>query len=205
MADESLKNNTGAGGTGDSSAGTGGTTGGAIATPVKKEEMVSVPKSLIEEILANQKTMAEKVDTLTKDNEKLLYAADKSRLGIFEARNNQGELIRTVNVGIWRTRNGDDVKDHIVLGTKMVFQDVLIEEVGGIRRLVEKQTLRIFLDNGVGKEISEVDVAYAVFYQNVTRVRAQVVGESKNENGSFKKVRFDDGREVELDVNFINY
>lgn len=197
-------------------AGIGSTTGGAIPPkpdqqtpppPPPKPKMVEVPESLIQQILKKQ----EEQDQFIKDQaltiEQLKYAADKGRMGIWEQRNAAGDLIRTANIGIWTIRNVEagTAKKHIVLATKMVFQDVVIEENGGVRRLIEKQTLRLFLDDGPEKDLIELDVPYAYFYNNVERERATIIGESKSEKGIFRKMRFEDGREIDFDINFLNY
>lgn len=206
------KNLNGTGGAGEQGGGvTGGQQGGTGVQPpkppVEKVKMVEVPESLIQQILKKQEETDTLIASQAKTIEQLTYAADKGRMGIWDQRNSSGELIRTARVGLWTIRDVEagTQKDHIVLGTKMVFQDVLIEENAGIRRLIEKQTLRLYLDDGDGKDVIELDVSYPYFYNNVKRVEATIVGESKNEKGSFRKMRFEDGREIDFDVNFLNY
>lgn len=178
-----------------------------------KEEVMEVPKSLIESILKKQEDMEKRLDEKDQIIDKLTYAADKGRMGIYEQRNAKGELIRTFGVGFWPVsdKKSGETTEYLVRGTKMIFQDVAIEDNGGVRRLVENQLLRVYLDQGVnattGKEndYKEIDVPYVNFYRTVKRKRFPLVKESRDENGEYRTLRLEDGREVEFDINFLNY
>lgn len=180
-------------------------------TAATKEEMVTVPKGVLEEVLAGQKRMEEALDVKTKEIERLTYAADRSRLGIFDQRNNGGQLIRKMSVGVWEEPDGKGGQiSSIVRGWKMVRDEVNLEDNGGIRRLVEIQTIRLFLDQGVdkatGKEnpFKEVDVEYIRFYRQVKRTTGEVVKESRDENGEYRTLRLEDGRTIDMDIRFVN-
>lgn len=182
-------------------------------TPPDEEEKVSVPKSLLESILRKQEELEAGRIEDNKKIDQLQYAADKARMGIWDQRNAAGELIRTFGVGIWKMKNEDtgEMIDHIIRGTKMVFDDVVIEDNGGVRRLVEYQTLKVYLDDGLeektGKEkpLLEVEMPYVNFHRLLNRKRFPVVRESKTENGEFRTLRLDDGREIEFDIKFLNF
>lgn len=178
-----------------------------VNTAPPKEEMVSVPKSLIDQILKKQEELEKSREEDKAKIDMLTYAADKNRIGIYESRNAKGELIRTYNVGFWNISDVEkgEKKSYIVRGTKLVFQDVAIEDNGGVRRLIEKQTLRVFLDQGPDQPFKEIDVPYVYFYQTVERKRFPSVKESTTNDGVFRTIRFDDGREIEFDINFLNY
>jgi len=163
------------------------------------EEMVSVPKSLIEGILKKQEEFDAREEERDKKIQQLEYAADKSRMGVYEGRN-KGELIRTFAVGHWPIREGGETKEYIVRGTKLVDQDVAIEENGGVRRLVQGVD-----DDGKERDFATTDIPYVDFYRNVHRKRFPVVKESKTPDGDFRTLRFEDGREVEFDIRFLNY
>ncbi len=173
----------------------------------KDKEVVEVPKSLIETILKQQEDLMKRLDDKDEQIKQLTYAADKGRMGIYEQRNTQGELIRTYGVGIWPITDLKTGKEteYIVRGTKLIFQDVVIEDNGGVRRLVETQTLRVFLDQGADKDFKQIDMPYVNFYRTVRRTRMPVVRESRTEKGEFRTLRCEDGREIEFDINFLNY
>lgn len=191
----------------------------ALSQAVPAEEKVAVPKSLLEQILQGQKELEAKVTDLgsqvaerDRTIEKLTYAADKNRMGIWEERNAAGDIIRTVTIGSWLYKFPDSEKteQRFVMATQLIQDEVMIEDNGGVRRLVERQTLRVFLDDGVDADnkmkFVTVDVPYVRFYQNVLRVPATVIGESKTEDGShIRKVRFPDGKTLEIDIRFINF
>lgn len=216
LTDEEKMNQINEGGEGENATeNTGDSKGGSKnepkVKPSKDEELVEVPKSTLEIILKKQEEL-EKARANDKELiDRLTYAADKSRLGIWDERNSQGELIRTYGVGIWKiVDDKGGVKEHIVRGTKMIADDVVIEDNGGVRRLVENQTLKVYLDDGVDKsgndkEFIEIEIPYVNFYRLVTRKRFPVIKESKTTNGEFRTLRLDDGREIELDIRFLNY
>lgn len=176
-------------------------------TPPAGEKKVEVPESLLKQVLARQEEMEGIIKSQTSTIEQLKYAADKGRMGIWEQRNASGEIIREANVGVWEIVDVEKGtrKDHIVLGTKLIFQDVSVEDNGGVRRLVETQTLRVFLDDGEGKPVIELDMPYLRFYQGVKRQKGVIISQTKGEKGTFAKLRFEDGREMEFDINFLNY
>jgi hypothetical protein len=175
-------------------------------------DTVSVDKSLIEAILRKQEDLEKKISDRDEQIKQLQYAADKARMGIWDSRNTKSELIRTYGVGIWVTRDektGEPV-ENIIRGSKIILDDVIIEEHGGIRRVVEHQIIRLFLDQGLdenGKEkpFKELDMDYVNFWRSIQRKRFPVVRESKSDIGEFRTLRLDDGREVEFDIRFLNY
>jgi len=186
--------------------------GGQITPPVteKEPDTVAVPKSLLEEVLANQKKLEESVISRDKEIERLTYAADKSRLGIWDQRNNGGQLIRKMAVGVWEIADTKgNVVPYIIRGWKTVVDEVNIEDNGGVRRLVEHQVIKLFLDQGSNpdgsdKEFKEVDIEYVQFYRRVKRLAGEVIKESRDENAEFRTLRFPDGRTVEMDIRFVN-
>lgn len=179
------------------------------ATKPSKDETVTVPKSLLEEVLSNQKKLEEGMSARDKEIERLTYAADKSRLGIYDSRNASGQLIRKLTVGLWEVGTEENKKSFIVRGWKMVADEVNMEDNGGIRRLVERQVIRLFLDQGTDgegkdKPFMEVDVDYVKFYRQVKRLTGEVIKESRDDKGDYRTLRFDDGRTVEMDIRFVN-
>lgn len=176
-----------------------------------KEEMVQVPKSVLEEVLAGQKRLEEGLAIKDKEIERLTYAADSSRLGIYDQRNNGGQLIRKMAVGVWEEPDGDgSTKSSYIRGWKIVRDEVNLEDNGGIRRLVEHQVIRLFLDDGVDaatghdKPFREVDIEYVRFYRQVKREVGEVVRESRDEKGEYRTLRMKDGRTIDMDIRFVN-
>lgn len=177
-----------------------------------EEEKVEVPKSLLESILKKQEEIEAQLSAKNEKIAQLEYAADKGRMGIYEQRNKKGELIRTYGVHYWPVTDPKTkvTREYMVRGTKLVDDDVAVEDNGGVRRLVERQTLRLFLDMGVDadghdKSFKEVDIPYLSFRQRKVTKRFPVVKQSTTDEGrDLRTLRFDDGREVEFDIAFLN-
>ena len=91
-------------------------------------------------------------------------------------------------------------KEKIVLGWRMVKDEVRFD--GKILR--EDQIFRLFLNEGEGKDPSEVDVNIFQYTRDLKRIKGEVVKEIKTNDGIFKRLRFEDGQELDFDVKFLN-
>lgn len=167
--------------------GAAGAEGTQTQTPPKQEkkkDTVEIERSVLEEILRNQKAQQEKIEMLTS-------VADKARLAHWDKLHPQGNLIRRANLGKW--------KGKIVIGWAKVK-----DEVGFIHGVLrEEQIIKLFLDNGT-KEPETEDVEFLTFYRNVERVFGDIVKESRGAYGETRTLQLEDGRQFEVDIRFIN-
>ena len=150
-----------------------------------KEEMVTIPKKDFENVLS-------KLEGLEKNQERLLGAIDKSQLARYDAiTGGVRPLIRKVSLSTWG-QNG-----KIVTSWKMIVNESFIDSKG----IHENQQVNVTLEDGtVLERISLVD-----FYRNINKgTKGEIIG-SKQENGKdFLKIQLEDGRELELQLPFIN-
>jgi len=175
-------------------------------TKPKEEEKVTVPKSMLEEILEGVKS---KDDTIKKMNEKiemLTEVADKNRVFKWEEEH-KGKLIRKAKVATWlnKTEENPNGEEKIIVGWKMIQDEVGV--VDG--RLIEKQIIKIFMFEGINElgkmnEPSTVEVKYLDFSRNIGRKWGEIIKESKTEDGEFRTLKFEDGLELELNITFLN-
>ena len=167
-------------------------------TPPAKKDTVEVPKNLLQEIIDNQKIQDEKIKNLEGENERLVYAADKARLSIFDSR--QGiDIIRKFHIGTWMYEG----KARLIVGWFMVKDEVTTVFEDGRRRIVEDQVIMLLLDNG-DKESIEVEVAYPTFANEMKRVTGDVVSSAKRGKDEYRTLKLEDGREIEMNIKFVN-
>lgn len=187
MADDTKKN--------QANGGNAGTPGGASSTAPKSEEMVQVPVSTLQEIMATLKDNKEKIEGLEKgreeDAELLRTVADKARLQKWDDAR-KDSLISTARIAFW--------KDAPIVGWKMKTDEV------GFRdgKLHVKQEIEVFTQpEENGKVVSEV-IEYIFWAQNVDMKVGELVEKSESNEGQFWTVRMQDGRKVKLDIRFLN-
>ena len=168
-----------------------------------KKETVEVDRSVLDQILENQKQQEESIEFLKKENERLLSTADVGRLEKFDAEH-RGELIRKANVAILNHKG----KDLIVLGWRSTEDTVRI--VNGV--LQEKQTAEYWLegydmenpDSDDSKNF-KIEMDQREWSQQISRMAGEIIKETITPNGTATKtLRFPDGKEIEFDVVFIN-
>lgn len=169
-----------------------------------KEETVTVPKSVLTQVLNSIETLKQEREADRATIEKLSFAADKGRIDLFESRQDKGELIRTEHIGLWENESGK----YYILGWKLSKNEVYVDGQG---KVVEKQEMTLFLIDEKFTSQSESDIKeqvipYASFYQNRDRVLCNVIREvSDKSKGTHAHVlQLPDGRELEVDVNFVN-
>lgn len=170
----------------------------------KKEKMVEVKESTLEAILASQK----KQDATNKENiakiKRLEAVADKGRLGVYDERDKSGDLIRTARIGM--------IDGALVYG----WSAMLVNKVGVVEgKVVVDQQMEVFLENlkfdpskqedkkknpKIIKEVYE----YLRFSRALTRVTGEIIKSERGADGHFKTLRLDDGREIRIDIRFIN-
>lgn len=174
-------------------------------TKSAKEETVTVPKSVLEDVLKQVDELKQERETDKKQLERLQYAADKGRLDIFDQRNSDGELIRTEGVSTWLI----DDKLHYIIGWVRPMDDVYIDVASG--RLVEKQTMKLFLLPGDfetqdGTDLIEHEIPFGQFYKERKMILANVIGErtDKKTKVTSHELELEDGRIIEMGVSFVN-
>lgn len=161
--------------------------------PVKKT--VEVDAEVLEKLLNTVEAQGEQ---LRKNSDKigdLTEAADLGRLHRIEQARMAGKLVKNAKVSMYEGK--------IVLGWSRIKDDVYLDEQN---RLHEDQTIQLVLDEGEGKEPTKSEVIpYRTFMRVVTKVEGEVIGDRLDQDGSrFYKIKFEDGREMEFSIVFIN-
>lgn len=170
----------------------------------EKKEMIEVDKNVLEQVLQKQEDQDVEIKVLKGKNIRLEAVADKSRLGWYDEQKGGGALIHTFRVAVFLDYNDLDkegnAKRKIVLAWKMVKDEVRLEN--GV--LKENQIYRLYLDEGEGEKASEIDIDIRQFAREILRQKGELIKEAKTNEGSTKTLRFEDGREIEFDVRFLN-
>ena len=153
-----------------------------------KMKTVVIEKDVLDKIL-------NKIESQDKEIEILKKISDKNRLERYE-KENEGEIIRRAKVGLWDNK--------IIIGWKKGIDDVGFIHMDGRSVLVEKQTIVLILDDG-GKTL-EKEVNYLEFSKNINRLEGDIINEKRNLKTGVetKTLQFDDGKEVTIDVKFLN-
>lgn len=174
-------------GTGEANTGTGET----------KSKKVSVEESLLVKIKEQMDKQDAIISKQNKEIERLKFAADKGRLYRFDSMREE-DIIRTARVAVWKDETG---KEQIIQGWAMQDNEVFYDPQG---KMHVKQNIKLLL--GSGEDRSEVTVDYLYWSQNVTSISGDIIGETvdKAQGIHLRKIRFDDGKEVEMDIRFIN-
>lgn len=106
----------------------------------KKDKMISVKQSVLDSILEN-------ITSLKKDNEMLMYAADKGRLAKYNDRKGVN-ITRTCRVRIF--------KEKLVVGWKMI-EDIVQKSGNGI--WTESQIIEVETEDGEKYSMRYIDFA----------------------------------------------
>jgi hypothetical protein len=157
-------------------------------TPVKKEEeMVQVKQADLNAILGKLETYEKNIDLLMK-------ASDKERLARAQTKDGKA-LIPSVKIAKW------DDTDNYVIGWKPMTNKA--EVING--RYMEDLTTMIFFE-----EAEPITVPMLEFYRKTIRKdSADVVGKEQkiDERGNkvdLLKIRFENGKELIINSNFVN-
>ena len=124
----------------------------------------------------------------------LKFTADKSRIDKWRQDHPEGKLVRNAKLNFW--------EDKVIVGWKMVKDDVWIDQRGVLH---EKQTMKLFLFEGEGKEPSTAEVDYVNFSRNVIKVEGEIIKKSETSQGNISFIiQLEDGRKFEVDSKFVN-
>ena len=158
-----------------------------------KEDMVSVPKSQLEE-------MMERIKAVEKDRDLLLQVADKKQLGVYYSRN-RDKLPSRVMLRVMDFMDKDGRKsDKVILGWRTT-QDEVYQDPATMR-WVEKQKVELLYEDGTAEELWLMD-----YVRKYKQVEAEIKSKTTDEvtgNVALKVVRIDNQKEYTIGVNFIN-
>ena len=145
-----------------------------------------------------------KIAKQTLEIERLNATGDLKRLAKWDS-DHKGELIRTAQVATMIYEG----EERVVIGWRSLTNTVRMEN--GI--LKEDQTGEYWLESYEGDPEDEdgnkipikIEKEQRLWYHEIGRKKADIVKESSTPSGSVTKVlRFQDGKEIEFDVTFIN-
>lgn len=157
-------------------------------TPKVDENTVKIDKDTLKTLVEGFESMKQKVEDLE-------GAANLGRLERVKSARDKGELVKTAKVSLWQGK--------MILGWQTVVDDVYVDERG---RIIEDQQIKLFVDEGEGKEPTQTDaMPYKMFARLSDKLVGEVIKESKNLDGSVEfTLKFEDGREVTLPITFLN-
>jgi len=163
----------------------------------KKEETVPVPVDVLKEIRSKMDAQDAMLKKQEAELERLNYAADKGRLHRFDQRREE-DIIRTARVATWIDEN--DVL-QVVRGWQTETDKVFFDQEGVMH---VDQKIKLLL--GEGKTASEVVLSHLYWFQNMTSVAGDIVGEAidKEKGTHLRTIRMKDGEEIVMDIRFIN-
>lgn len=129
-----------------------------------------------------------RISDLEKITKEVYDVQDKSKIAKIEAMRREGKLVK-------------DVKLRVVDGKVVVAWKTLNDEVYfADGKLIENQKIQVFFEDKTNKEFSMRQWAAIPAYQSF-----EVIRESRSENGQiFYTVRREDGKELEIDITYIN-
>lgn len=153
----------------------------AIASTKKEEDVVSIPRSTLEEILAT-------VASLQKTQDAMLKVEDKNKLIAIDRLRNEGRLVKEVKLR--------EVGGLVVVGWKMTKNDVYFLD----GRLVEDQEVEVWFEDETKRTIKLREWATLPSYKVY-----EVIEESKDATGEvYFTVRGEDGKEIKINIKYVN-
>lgn len=161
-----------------------------------KSEMIEVDKNVLEKILEKQKFQDEKAIVQEKEIKRLTAAADLGRLAKYD-QEHQGTLIHVAKVATIEHKG----KDRIVLGWKTIKDSVKIRN--GI--LEEDQVSEYYLESDDPAKPFKVEMLQRQWYQEIGRIEGEIISTTTTPDGrDTRTLRFKDGKELQMDIAFIN-
>lgn len=166
-----------------------------------KKKTVEIDAATLEKLLTGfenaQKTIAdftEKDKKRDAEIEMLKSISDKGRLAHYQQQTSKdGILIRNAKVGMWEGKP--------IIAWQKVKDEVGFNNLSGA--MVVNQVIKLFLDTGK-KEPEEVEVDYLFWAQNTSCDEGEVVETRNTSNGTYWTVQMKDGRQITLDIRFVN-
>jgi len=141
---------------------------------IKSDEVVSIKKDELAAIMERVK--------------RLEFAADKAHLAHFDEKN-KGQHGKSIRL---RMING-----KVVLSWDNMIENLVEKNPAGVWS--EKQTIKIYYEDKTSEEMDLV-----IFNRRFTHIKADVISETTMSDAIVYKVRTEDGREYEINSQFIN-
>jgi hypothetical protein len=150
-----------------------------------------VVKSAKDTVELKKKTfdaLMERLEKLEREQKELIEVQDRRTKSKIEELRRQGRLVKNVKLR--------SLDNKIVIGWKTVEDDVYFSD----GRLIEKQVVDIWLDDGVKKQLSMRQWATMPTYNEF-----EVTKESRDADGNIiLTVRGGDGKELDVNVVYVN-
>lgn len=148
-----------------------------------KDEMVTVPKSMLDNILAQ-------IGDLKTSQKQYEQTASQDQVRKIEALRASGKLVKSVKISI--------IDGKLVKAWKSVADEVYIDHALG--KEVSRQSTMISFYDGSEQEMSQIDFSRRKTYQEF-----EVITEGKNRDGEIILTVVDEtGRETEINSRYIN-
>ena len=156
----------------------------------KEEEMVQVPKSLLESIQQTLKDNQKEITDLRKGQNELEKTASPDQIKKIEALRAQGKLVKSVKIS--------SIDGKMVQSWKSTADEVYVDHALG-KEVSRQMTVLTFFD-GKTAEFAQID-----FARRKSLKEYEVVGERKNKDGEIiLTITMEDGREIDINSRFIN-
>lgn len=132
--------------------------------------------------------LMDRLNRLEEEQKELLAVQDRRTKSKIEELRRAGKLVKNVKLR--------SLENKVVIGWKTVDDDVYFAD----GRLIEKQTIEVWLDGGEKKTLSMRQWATMPLYNEY-----EVIKESRDENGDIMlTVRRADGKELDVNVIYAN-
>lgn len=153
------------------------------------EPEVKATEPVVEEKSKKVEVDADVIKSMQDEIKRLTAAADLNRLAKYDQEQaNKNELIKKVKVSF--------IDGKAVLARKTVKDEVFVDSRGVYH---ETQILELTLEGGDKEEMNYLD-----YIKKRDKRVSEVVSETRSSEGNVMKVRFPDGKTLEIDDKFIN-
>jgi hypothetical protein len=150
-------------------------------TAESKKDTVELKKTTLDALM-------KRLETLEKEQKQLLEVQDRRTKSKIEELRRAGKLVKNVKLR--------SLENKSVIGWKTIEDDVYFSD----GRLIEKQTVEVWLDDGEKKQLSMRQWATIPTYSEY-----EVIKESKDSEGNILlTVRRGDGKELDVNVIYVN-
>lgn len=156
-----------------------------------QEKTVAISKKQFDSLIEKMDKVLDENNSLRETVKMLEAVSDKARLAHFQEQK-KGPIIKKARVSFW--------DDKPIIGWSKIK-----DEVGYLNgRLVVNQQIRIFIEEEVGKTPVAKDLEYLYWVQNVQAKEGEIKKKIENDGRVMYTVVMEDGREITLDIVFIN-
>lgn len=132
--------------------------------------------------------LMERISSLEETTKVMYDVQDKKALNKIDQMRRDGKLVKDIKLRV--------LDGKVVVGWKTLHDEVYFAD----GKLIENQKVELYLEDKTTKELSMRQWAALPMYQQF-----EVVKEARSENGQiFYTVRREDGKELEVDITYIN-